>query len=87
MPDYIKELVSVPGAAIVAGVLMSLAIMRHGLLAFFRDRRELRVDDAYSGIIEALRAEVARLRSAVDDLQKEIHKLRLENEELRRKLS
>jgi len=87
MPDSIKELVSVPGAAIVAGVLLVLTLTRAGLLALFRDRRELRVDDAYAGIIEALRAEVLRLREAVDGLQREIHQLRLENEELRRKLS
>jgi len=86
MPDYLKELVNIPGAAIVAGILMTLAIARKGLLTLFRDRRELRVDDAYAGIIEALRTEVQRLRRAVDELQQEIHQLRMENDELRRKL-
>ena len=84
MTDYIKELVSVPGAAVVAGILLTLTMVRKGVLTLFRDRRELRVDDAYAGIVEGLRGEVVRLREAVTELTLEVHRLREENAELRR---
>ena len=80
--EHFFDLIKIPGAAVVAGTMLGLILVRKGLLTIIGDKRDAGQHNVYAEIINNLRAEIIRLHAAVqqerDDCNAQIAVLRSE---------